>query len=99
MYKQIDDGFVICISEGSPASDNQIPISAEEYNMILEKIANKPHDTETVIYKLIDGTLTYEPFEVEPPTKPSNPYGIDDGLYNSIIDEYTLMLIEEGVIE
>lgn len=98
MYKQIDDGFVICIGDGSPASDNQIPISAEEYNTILEKIANKPHDTETVIYRLIDDTLTYEPFEVEPPTEPTNPYGIDDGLYNSIIDDYTNELIEGGII-
>lgn len=30
--------------------------------------------------------------------KPNNEYGITDELYDSIIDDYTMMLIEEGVI-
>lgn len=31
--------------------------------------------------------------------EPNNEYGIPNDVYDSIIDEYTLMLIEEGVIE
>lgn len=31
--------------------------------------------------------------------KPTNEYGISDELYDSIIDDYTMTLIEEGVIE
>lgn len=30
--------------------------------------------------------------------EPSNPYGIPDETYNAIIDEYTLSLVESGVL-
>ncbi len=79
-----------------------IEITKEEYDSIISIIQSKPQDTEETVYKLVADTMTYEPFDappIEPVEEPNNDYGIPNDIYDSIIDEYTLMLIEEGVIE
>lgn len=102
-YKTILDGFVVSIGEtsGSVAEPNY-EITESQYNAIMELITNKPTDTEEVVYKLVADSMTYEPFEappIEPIEEPNNDYGLPNDLYDAIIDEYTMMLIEEGVIE
>lgn len=44
-------------------------------------------------------TVLLAEFERKAEEERNNDYGIPNDVYDSIIDEYTLMLIEEGVIE
>lgn len=100
-YKQIEENILVAIGESSSIAEPCIEITKEEYDSIIELIQNKPQDTEDVAYKLVASTMTYEPFEAPPtvePEEPSNPYGINDDIYNQIIDDTILELIEQGVI-
>ena len=58
-YKNIDNGYIWAISLDA----GQIEISINEYNQILDAINIKPADTEEYIYKLKDGSLTWEQCE------------------------------------
>ena len=97
-YKQIEENILIAIGKSKAISGGLTEITGEEYNAILSVIASKPEDTETTIYKLHADTLEYVAYDrpEEPtPTEPSNPYGIDDTTYNSIIDDYTSSITSE----
>lgn len=101
-YKTIEDNILTAIGTSSVVSEPNVEITKTEYDNILSLIRNKPQDTEETVYKLVADTMTYEPFDAPPVTpveEPNNDYGIPNEIYDSIIDEYTLMLIEEGVIE
>lgn len=101
-YKTIEDNILTTIGTSSVVSEPNVEITLREYNGILEIIRNKPQDTEDTVYKLVADTMTYEPFDappIEPVEEPNNDYGIPNDIYDSIIDDYTMMLIEEGVIE
>lgn len=100
-YKTIEDNILVMIGTCDSIIEPNIEITQEEYNSIIELIQNKPDDTEETVYKLVASTMTYEPFEAPPtvePEEPINPYGIDDDIYNQIIDDTILELIEQGVI-
>lgn len=99
LYKHIEDNILIAIGESTAIGENDVEITQAEYDRIIEIIQSKPEDTEETIYKLVADTMTYEPFEAEPVIEPDNPYGIDDELYYSIIDDYTMQLLEDGIIE
>lgn len=100
LYKHIEDNILIAIGEASAIGENDTEITQAEYDSIIEIIQSKPEDTEETIYKLVADTMTYEPFDApEPEPEPENPYGIDDELYFTIIDDYTMELLEGGVIE
>lgn len=101
-YKQIEDNILIAIGESSSIAEPCVEITQEEYDSIISIIQNKPQDTEDTVYVLDAESMEYVPTDrpIEPqPIEPTNPYGIEDELYDSIIDDYTMMLIEEGVIE
>lgn len=101
-YKTIEDNILTAIGTSSVVSEPNVEITKAEYDNILAIVRNKPEDTEDTIYVLDAETMEYVPTErpIEPqPIEPTNPYGIEDELYDSIIDDYTMMLIEEGVIE
>lgn len=103
-YKIIEDNILTAIGSMDSIVEPCVEITTDEYNSIIELIQSKPQDTEEVVYKLVADTMTYEAFEPdvieeEPIEEPNNDYGIPNDIYDSIIDEYTLMLIEEGVIE
>lgn len=100
-YKQIEENILVAIGESSSIAELCIEITKEEYDSIIELIQNKPKDTEETVYKLVASTMTYEPFDAPPVIEleePSNPYGIDDDIYNQIVDDTILELIEQGVI-
>ena len=101
-YKTIENNILVMIGTCDSVIEPNIEITKEEYDSIIFIIQNKPEDTEDTIYVLDAESMGYVPTErpIEPtPIEPSNPYGIEDELYDSIIDDYTMMLIEEGVIE
>jgi hypothetical protein len=99
LYKHIEDNILVAIGESTAIGENDTQITQAEYDSIIELIRNKPADTEDTVYKLVAESMTYEPFEAERPEEPDNPYGIDDELYYSIIDDYTMQLLEDGIIE
>ena len=99
LYKSIEDGILVAIGESSAIGENDVEITQAEYDSIMDLIRTKPQDTEETVYKLVAESMTYEPFEAERPIEPDNPYGIDDELYYSIIDDYTMQLLEDGIIE
>ena len=82
-YKQIEDNILIAIGESKVIGEGQTEITAEEYNNILSVIANKPKDTETIIYKLHADTLEYVAYDrpEEPAIEPTDP------VIDSIISE------------
>ena len=82
-YKQIEENILVAIGESKAIWENQTEITEEEYNTILSVIANKPEDTETIIYKLNAETLEYEPYDrpEEPVIEPTDP------TIDSIIEE------------
>lgn len=101
-YKIIEDNILTAIGSMDILVEPCIEITEKEYNSIIDLIQDKPQDTEDTVYVLDAESMEYVPTErpIEPtPIEPSNPYGIEDELYDSIIDDYTMMLIEEGVIE
>ena len=82
-YKEIEDNILIAIGESKATGENQIEITAEEYNNILSVIASKPEDTESIIYKLHADTLEYVAYDrpEEPVIEPTDP------VVDSIISE------------
>ena len=82
-YKQIEENILVAIGESKAIWENQTEITEEEYNTILSVIANKPEDTETIIYKLHAGTLEYVAYDrpEEPVIEPTDP------VIDSIISE------------
>lgn len=100
-YKTIEDNILTAIGTSSTVSEPNVEITKEEYDLIISIIQNKPEDTEDTVYVLDAESMEYVPNErpIEPIEEPNNDYGIPNDIYDSIIDEYTLMLIEEGVIE
>ena len=82
-YKQIEDNILIDIGESKAIGENQTEITEEECNNILSVIANKPEDTETIIYKLHADTLEYVGYDrpEEPVIEPTDP------VIDSIISE------------
>lgn len=101
-YKVIEDGILTAIGTSNKVTSPSVEVTKGEYESIISIIQSKPQDTEETVYKLVADTMTYEPFDappIEPVEEPNNDYGIPNEIYDSIIDEYTLMLIEEGVIE
>ncbi len=64
-YKQIENGYIISVGNGGAGEE----ITEDEYMAIMEAIADRPRDTETVGHKLrID--LTWEAYEMEPVGEP-----------------------------
>lgn len=61
LYKRVTDGFIMSIGQGNGGEE----ITFEEYNAIMNAIANKPQATETTDYKLKDD-LTWEAYIIEP---------------------------------
>ena len=109
MYvKIINNGIITSLCE-VPTNigliNNAVSISENEYVVLVDKLNNKPNDTSETIWVLDNELQEY--VEMERPSdmpyieqeEPNNDYGIPNEIYDSIIDEYTLMLIEEGVIE
>ena len=82
-YKQTDNNILVAIGESKTIGENQTEITSEEYNNILSVIANKPEDTETIIYKLHSDTLEYVAYDrpEEPVIEPTDP------VIDSIISE------------
>ena len=82
-YKQIADNILVAIGESKAIGENQTEITEEECNNILSVIANKPEDTETIIYKLHADTLEYVEYDrpEEPVIEPTDP------VIDSIISE------------
>ena len=85
-----------------------IEITKEEYEIILSRFKAHRELLDEYFVKVKNGEIELEDIpndddraEIENrmSLEPSNPYGIEDELYDSIIDDYTMMLIEEGVIE
>ena len=74
-YKQIEENILVAIGESKAIGENQIEITEEEYNNILSVIANKPEDTDTIIYKLHADTLEYVAYDrpEEPVIEPTDP--------------------------
>ena len=82
-YKKIEDNILIAIGESKVIGEGQTEISVTEYNNILSVIANKPEDTETIIYKLHADTLEYVAYD-----RPEEPTPIEtDPVIDSIISE------------
>ena len=82
-YKQIEENILVAIGESKAIWENQTEITEEEYNTILSVIANKPEDTDTIIYKLHLDTLEYVAYDrpEEPVIEPTDP------VIDSIISE------------
>ena len=81
-YKQIEDNILVAIGESKAIGENQTEITEEECNNILSVIANKPEDTETIIYKLHADTLEYVAYD-----RPEEPVPESDPVVDSIISE------------
>ena len=65
----------------------------------------KPREetVEWYVEKVVDGEMTIddvpETYREEVKAKlPNNDYGIDDTTYNNVIDDYTMELVEKGVL-
>ena len=82
-YKQIEENILVVIGDSKVIGENQTEITSEEYNNILSVIANKPEDTDTIIYKLHADTLEYVAYDrpEEPVIEPTDP------VIDSIISE------------
>ena len=82
-YKSIEENILVAIGEAKIIGTGQTEITEEEYNTILSVIANKPEDTETIIYKLHADTLEYVGYDrpEEPVIEPTDP------VIDSIISE------------
>ena len=82
-YKVIEDNILTSIGILENINENVTEITEEEYNTILSVIANKPEDTETIIYKLHADTLEYVEYDrpEEPVIEPTDP------VIDSIISE------------
>ena len=82
-YKSIEENILVAIGEAKIIGTGQTEITEEEYNTILSVIANKPEDTETIIYKLHADTLEYVAYDrpEEPVIEPTDP------VVDSIISE------------
>ena len=82
-YKQIEENILVAIGESKAISEELTEITEEEYNTILSVIANKPEDTDTIIYKLHADTLEYVGYDrpEEPVIEPTDP------VIDSIISE------------
>ena len=80
-YKEVTDNIIIGLYKSDNLSLTEI--TEEEYNNILSVIANKPEDTETIIYKLHADTLEYVAYDrpEEPVIEPTDP------VIDSIISE------------
>ena len=82
-YKKIEDNILVAIGDIKTIQEGLTEITAEEYNNILSVIANKPEDTDTIIYKLHADTLEYVAYDrpEEPVIEPTDP------VIDSIISE------------
>ena len=82
-YKSIEENILVAIGEAKIIGTGQTEITEEEYNTILSVIANKPEDTDTIIYKLHADTLEYVGYDrpEEPVIEPTDP------VIDSIISE------------
>lgn len=98
LYKHIEDNILTAIGEATAIGENDTEITQAEYDEIISIIQNKPEDTEEVVYQLVADTMTYEPFDAPEPPE-TNPYDIPMDVYNQIIDDYTMELLDGGIIE
>lgn len=100
-YKIIENNIITGIGSCNVMSEPCVEIALEEYDSIIDLIQNKPQDTDDTVYVLDAVSMEYVPTErlIEPIEEPNNEYGIPNDVYDLIIDDYTMMLIEEGVIE
>ena len=64
-YKSTANGYLNSVGKGNGGTE----ITEQEYNEILNVMANKPEATETTDYMLRDD-LTWETYEVEPIPEP-----------------------------
>lgn len=71
-FKQISDGYIVCIGTGGGTE-----ITEDEYNAILDLIHDKPPATEIADYRLRED-LTWEAYEVTPPTEDTDPDDVFD---------------------
>ena len=82
-FKHIEGNIILGIGKSEMILEGFTEITEEEYNTILSVIANKPEDTETIIYKLHSDTLEYVAYDrpEEPVIEPTDP------VIDSIISE------------
>lgn len=64
MRKIVVNGYIVSVSN----SNIGVEITDEEYSLINEALANKP-TKDGYYYKLKDGSLTWEEFEIIAPTE------------------------------
>lgn len=60
-FKYVEDGIILSVGDGFGGEE----ITKEEYDAIVNALANKPSTSETTDYMLKED-LTWEAFEVEP---------------------------------
>ena len=108
MYYKIEkDGKIFCIGEQDILPDGLTQITEDEYNEILQTFTELAERIQKYVDMVIDGSMNIEDIESEDERKeveniissiPTNSYGIDDDTYNAIIDDYTMELLEGGII-
>lgn len=73
-YKNIDGQYIESISTGY----GQVSISESDYNAILSIIHSAPVAPEGYVYKLRDGSLTWELVELPPMPEPEDEPTVED---------------------
>lgn len=67
-------------------------------NHTVHEIDSIPDEVDILKYCYNEKTGFYINTDWVAPIKPSNQYGVPDDIFDLIIDDYTMSLIEEGVI-
>ena len=84
-----------------------IEITKAEYESLLAELQVHAELLDEYFNKVKNGEMTIDEIENEEDrteiqrridSEPENDYGISDETYNTIIDDYTMQLIEEGAI-
>jgi len=103
-YKKIKDGEIIEFGTHSLIVPTEaIEITEEEYKLLAAELEEYQAKVGEYVQQVTSGEITLddvpEDYRAEVKAKlPNNDYGIDNTTYNNIIDDYTMELVEKGVI-
>lgn len=103
-FKFIDENEKTQIGTNSvTVPTGYLEITETEYNTLLAEFEAYQATIEDYVQKVASGEITIDEvpdvYREEVKAKlPNNDYGIDDTTYNNVIDDYTMELVEKGVL-
>lgn len=109
-YKVLSEGKITMIGSCEQIYSGQIEIPEAEYNQILSTMKQYLEELTSYVEQIQNNTIAIEDVPIThreqvleklhylQSQESNNDYGIPDETYNAIIDDYTLSLMENGLI-